>query len=448
MIPVKISFDGSGTLTVDESYTYPESACIINTHDTMTLNWRSTFKGVVSNGGLSVDGLGLLERGPGNFSLDTKIVQGDASLKVPCESEQVPNCTGPLPSGPQPSFDISGGGDHPGDLTAPISFEAQSATQSPVSTNCSGPVAVEAKNDIQVLESALPGAMTGRAELPANALLSGTASVPVSYSNAPDQVPASCPSGEQINSYIPNTSCSASMSWSGTVTFEAICGAAVESTDCVKKQVKEWAALLAQEYRQSAEKQLNPPWWKLLFGENQRTSRAVLKKHMFATIFFQLAIGEEEIAKDPPDQHYEQVAKPKPPRVAGLTALRGRAPATYRLLRKYLQAAGIFQAISTTQNRASGAYLALAQGAPGAADALAKQDAAELLYAKQGAALLRGQRRWALAAAAELRRIAAAAGKGRAHEAGALRRLASSLVSKPARRRDALAAATLAAIEG
>lgn len=89
-----------------------------------------------------------------------------------------------------------------------------------------------------------------------------------------------------------------------------------------------------------------------------------------------------EIANDPPDKHFRQVARPHP---AKLPALRGGTPAMRRLRSSYASVLGLSAALATTIDRASGAR---AEGSPQALD---QQNVAALGYARRLATLLSRQ---------------------------------------------------------
>ncbi|MGH2888807.1 MAG: hypothetical protein ACRDNJ_04175, partial [Solirubrobacteraceae bacterium] len=111
--------------------------------------------------------------------------------------------------------------------------------------------------------------------------------------------------------------------------------------------------------------------------------------------------------------------------------------------------AGLEAAVMTAQNRATGAFLVVSNGNVGAGGALTAQDRAVLRYAGQAAALLHGQHRRVLAAAAELRGIAATAhGRDSGRLRSSLRRLAAAMAAGPGARADGLAAAALSGIGG
>ena len=230
-----------------------------------------------------------------------------------------------------------------------------------------------------MLEKALPGALTAHGELPAKALLAGgTASVPVSYATAPTQVPGACPSGEQINKYVPNTSCSAAMSWTGTVSFQPDCGAQSQSVDCIKKKVKADATRAVAEYTQRAKddgfnSKVNCSGALGTLTKKEPGGKAFCAA-LTARKIYDLAqkYHYRQIANDPPDAGYAQVAKPRSP-VKQLGALRRLAPATGQLMKRYLRVAGLSGAVMTAQNRASAAYLALSGGDQNAAAPLASR---------------------------------------------------------------------------
>lgn len=452
-LPVKVIFTGNGTMTVDETYVYPASACIVSSNDTMALDWRSAFSGSLSdNGVLDVNESGTLEQGPGTFAITTTITQGDPSLEVPCESVTVTPCGGQIPTGAQPSFQLLLGSE----ISRPMVFEAQSATRGTIPAACQGPVQIELENDLTVLENALPGALAAHGELPAEALLNGPSyGVPVSYASAPSQVQGECTGGKRINAYILNDGCSASMTWNGMVTFALDCGAQNQSVDCFDKKTKEEAGRAAKAARRQAGEArlaynidcggIRTDLSKMI--DKGGGNLCTLEKEAYLSDFREVR-HLRMIANDPPASAYTKVAKPHVPKVKDGQGLRRFFPASYRWLRGKLTIDALTGAVMTAQNRASGALAALSKGRPGAAAALSKQDKAVLSYAKQAAHLLGGQRRRARKAASELRRAASGLrGKGRRLAKG-LRGFAAGIVSKQSVRGDKLAAAALRGIRG
>jgi len=440
---VRVIFNGSGTYTVDQGYAGPGGSCA--THDTMSLAWVATFDTQIENGQL--DGAaGSLAAGVG---------PGNASLQVsgPCADPKVGggSCTAALAEPLAPTLSVSG--------TDPAHVEAQSLPGSLTFSGCSG--AAQAPflgSDLSTLEAALPDALTATASLPLSNLDGGeTQTFPVSSTSAPGQVATSCTGVGRHGTG--NTGCSATLSWSGTLTVSRLCHKAGEPTggtpepNCIDKKTKEEAAQKAKEYaKDEKEERFN-------FKSNCTGFVGKLTKQERGGRYFCAGMAAKwvydsvqaqryrTIADDPPESGYTRVAKPRSPHVKGFAQVRRSLPATHRLMQRYLKIAGLLGAVTTAQNRASGAYAALSEGNGAAAAALERQDSAELAFAKRAAQLLRGQHRLTGPAAAELRRAASRLHGRHAHRlAKAMRKFAARLASKRSARADKLAAAVLTGI--
>ena len=253
------------------------------------------------------------------------------------------------------------------------------------------------------------------------------------------------------------TSCSQTMLWNGTVTITPDCSSDAarvggeSQPPCIKEKQKQEAEKTAQYY--AAQTPLDHFNYKvnctgeLAYGFNRSDPGAKgFCLALFATYEYDAFEqgAEQNIADDPPDPGFGHVARPRSPRLAHGGVLRRLLPATYRLLQREREVIGLSRAVMTAQDRATGALQALAGGSQAAGGDLAKQDRAVLGYAQQAVGLLGGQHRRALAAATELRRIAAAIHGPRSGRLRAgIRRFASRLVSQPAASADRLAAAAL-----
>ncbi len=463
-IPEKITFTGSGTMGVEETYLDQGSICELTTHDTMALGWTAVFHGSISAGGVfSLDSnVGSLEQGPGSFSIDTTDQLGPGGEEIvaeggeepPCAAQVIPSCQGPLPSAAPPTFEVVLGD---GEIAYHMVFDAQSATPGPFGAACPSPAKVEAENDVSVLEESLPGALTGHGEIPPEALAkSSSVSVPVSYSSAPTQVPEECSGAKKaINPYITNTGCSASISWSGTVTFTTDCGVKNQAANCFDKKAKEEAQKALEELgSQTRDDRLS---YKVNCGGiNLDLSKMIDKGGGTMCILMKAAwksdLREErhlrEVVNDPPSSAYTKVAQPHSAKVKRAGLLRRHFPASYRWLKAKLKIEALTGALMTSQNRSSGAAAALGRGDQSAAGPLAKQDKAVVAYAKQAAHLLGRQHRLALRAAGELRRVAGGLHGRPRRLAQSIRKFAAGLVSKHASRADKHAAAALRGIGG
>lgn len=463
-IPEKITFTGSGTMNVEETYLDSGSICELTTHDTMALGWTAVFHGSISAGGVfGLDGnVGSLEQGPGAFSIDTtdqlgpggQAIVAEGGREPPCAAQSIPSCQGLLPSAAPPTFEVVLGD---GEIAYHIVFDAQSATPGPFDAACPNPAKVEAENDVSVLESALPGALTGHGEVPPEALAkSSSVSVPVSYSSAPAQVPEECSGTKKaINPYITNTGCSASISWSGTVTFAADCGAKNQAANCFDKKAKEEAQKALEELGPQA-KDDRYSYKVNCGGINLDLSKMIDKGGGTMCILMKAAWKSDlrqerhlrEVVNDPPSSAYTKVVKPHSARIERAGLLRRHFPASYGWLKAKLKIEALTGALMTSQNRSSGAAAALGQGDQSAAGPLARQDKAVLAYAKQAAHLLGRQQRLAKRAAAELRRVAGGLHGRTRRLAPSIRKFAAGLVSKHASGADRHAAAALHGIGG
>jgi hypothetical protein len=156
-----------------------------------------------------------------------------------------------------------------------------------------------------------------------------------------------------------------------------------------------------------------------------------------------------KLAKARSGGHYWLVARPRTAQVGGLASVAGFSPATYQLLRGYLEISGLVAAITTAQQRAEAAFAAVSAGKPSAAGAIAKQDKAEARYIKRALRLIRGQAGIASVAASELRHLASGVtGKSGIPVRRVFRAVATSFTSPAETMADRLAAAALKAIGG
>lgn len=296
----------------------------------------------------------------------------------------------------------------------------------------------------------LPDALRAITSIPISQLDTGTITREVNshdpsvYELAPD-----CTAQAQAeNSEV--TSCSQTMLWNGTVTITPDCSSDAarvggdSQPPCIKQKQKQEAEKAAQEDRDCVETENNVIHTIRLGTKNRFMFKLRAASASMAAVFYGLERASQAIADDPPDLRFGAVARPHGPRLRGLAALRRELPATYRLIQRYQQIAGLLGAVVTAQDRATGAFQALFSGDQAAGGDLAKQDHAVLGYAHQAVGLLVGEHRLALAAATELRRIAAAIHGPRSGRLRAgIRRFASSLVARRAASADRLAAAVL-----
>lgn len=420
---VKVVFQGTGQYTVDQTYTGGGGQC--TTHDVWTLGWSATFTTTVDSSGALKGATGALTSGsPGSASMT---VGGICTYQ-----NTVPPCSAALstPSS-SPTLTVSG--------TDPERVEAQSIA-SAINFSCPSPQdGFIVGRDSSVFDAALPDAMSAVADIPSTEMTPGS-SFPVSSSNAPGQVAASCTGvGTPVSA---NSACTASLTWDGTITIAADCVSGTDSTAplCIRKRQKDEAQQAADNYEaahgrdQEAFKGLGcGP------GASNFDSREVALACAAASAMniydAQMASHYQQLANDPPDPNFGHVARPRPVHLPKLGAFTRAAPAFARLARNYAQVAALVQALVTAQNRASGALLAMADGNGGAPAALRAQDAAVRTCASKAERILRGQQAMALKARGQLRRL------GR-H----VRAVANTLAAARARQADRLALAALAGI--
>lgn len=443
LIPVKVTFAGSGTFGIDETYLSTGGECTVTTHDVMALDWQTTYSSVLGEDFVAGTS-GVVGRGPGTFAFTSQSFGRRGCDQV--APLGFPACSGAISAqGPAPAFEISGAS-----TSKPLPFHAQSVTGIGESA-CH----VGVDRDLSVLESVLPGALTANGTLPAHALDGGgTYTAHVSSAQADPPAPSNCAGSGRT---APGTiGCSSSLSWTGTVTFAPDCrkrgepASATAKPDCLSKKHKDEADKAAQEYTQQAKADaVSFNTLGCRHGVNlggYRNGQAGACSGMGIALAYESAMAQQyrQIAHDPPDAGYRRVVRARPPHVKGLKALRRFSSATYRLMRRYLKVAGLASAVMTSQNRATGAYVALLKGDEKAAAPLAKQDRAVLTYAAKAARVLDGQHRLARRASTELRH---AASHIHVHRLVAgIRSLAAALVSRRTTDADERAAAALRGI--
>ncbi|HET8535583.1 MAG TPA: hypothetical protein VFL73_00265 [Solirubrobacteraceae bacterium] len=414
--PVQVVFEGNGTYTIDQSYQASGGSC--STHDVGALTWSVSFQATIDNGVLQ-GATGELASGVGPGTLDFS-VSGICTY-----NNTVPPCStslSPSASSPPPALSVSG--------NDPQHVEAQSIAGTLTTSGCSSTDGPFVGRDLYFLNQSLPGSLTAVANIPRAALNSRYTSN-VSSADAPGQVTQDCTGqGPAASS---NTACTASLTWSGTLTVDVV-------PDCGKRENQALPFCIG---KAKADARRTAAFWHSTIKPpcSSGTLRGNGVGACIANSTYNAAASEQwlqylKIANDPPDPGYQTVARPRSPSVKGLALLRRFSPATYRLLRRYLKIGGLVGAVITAQERAAGALVAVRAGDSTAAAALARQDAAELSYDKQAVKLLRGQDRLARKAAAQLRQ----------HVGTLPRTLAARLTSKAAVRANRLGAAVLNAI--
>ncbi len=444
-VPVVASFAATGSATIDQTYVNDSGDCTVDTHDVISLNWRSQFDTTVEDG-RPQGAQGTLADGPGSLSV-TESAQGPIGCGIrglPCTAS-----LGAAPASPPPVLAVSG--------ADRIHLEAQSLTGRPLASGCDTVGAAQiAGRDLSVLADSLPDSTSAALNVPGSTSFLDF-SQPVGSGSAPGRIASSCLGvGHPATG---NTACSATLSWSGTLTLSRRChkagesGSGASAPNCIEDKTKKEAARAAKQYEhETKEAKLNytvqctGPIGALTKGDRGGKWYCLSLSAKFIYLSSQAA-RYQQIAKDPPDSNYTKVAKPHPPHAKGLSSLRRPVSGTYKLMQRYLKIAGLVGAVTTAQNRASAAYQALSEGNLAAAAALDQQDRAELAYAKRAALMLRGQHRFTRPAAAELRHLASTLRGSRSKRlAKAIRKFAGGLASKRAAKLDKRSAAVLAGI--
>lgn len=432
---MKVVFAGSGTFSVDETYESTGDDCTVQATDPMALSWDATYHTVIDHG-VVMAATGSLDSGPGSvaFSATSTGAEGCsevAPLAAPPCSVMMAN------TGPAPVLSVSG------DSTdSPIDVQVQSSTavgDQPACGGFGGPEFVG--RDLSILGAVLPGGLTAVATIPAGALGTGSYLTHVSSANALTQPSSNCvASGVTAQG---TEACTASMSWSGTLTFTEDCGYDVSvSMPCMKKQQKD-DAQEAEDYDDlQAQAQLNAQG--KCIG---RMRGGCWVFSPFVYYYMHESSEEKQIVDDPPDSNFKTVAKPHPLRLPGFARLSRQLAHVAALLGDYARITGLQKAVITARNRATGAYVAYYNGNGSASADLAKQNHALLKYAGEASRLLDGQHRRALKACAQLRMMASRIhGRGSHRRVSAIRSLAASLISNRAKIADRHAAAALSGI--
>lgn len=428
--PVQVIFSGSGTYTIDQTYVGPGGSC--TSHDVATLTWSASFQTTIDNGELqSATGELAAGIGPGNLAFTIAGTCIYKNIVPPCNTQLTFSSSTP------PSLTAGGS-----------KVEAQSIVGGLTAAPCEPTDAGFIGSDVSVLQASLPGSLTAVADMQSRSLAPGS-STSVSSSSAPSSVSSSCIAVGAHGTG--NTSCSASLSWSGTISIT--CGKGTEtgvtkpSTSgprpvCSKE--KHDAAKAAKHAGQEA-KDFETVYVVNCSGTNKLQQimlgvgnaltgfkKMCWESHSQWHVDAQEAKHYKEIAKDPPDRSYGAIASPHPPKLKGLQGLRRDFPANYKLMRSELRVAGLVGAVTTSLNRASTALSAVSEGEQAAASDVTKQEQAARSYAKHAAQLLASEHRLATKARDEWRRFASSLHGGlKARVAAAVfRRFAATLASK------------------
>jgi len=443
-----VTYQGTAQFSADGQDTC-ENECFSGPfHISDVFNWKATFRAVqlsASGASASAPAAGQQLTGGGDSS-DTFC---DDASSGDCEPQ---HCTGsfsaPDPGGPplMLSGQLSGSALIL-KVDAPWQPDPNSISVTAAICQAAGPY------------PQFPDALRAVTSIPISQLGGGTTTLPVTSSDpGVYRLPPDCTAQANADNE-EATSCSQTMLWSGTVTITPDCTSdaarvgGVAQPPCIKKKHKDEARKSASQYAKQEQEQAYV--YKVTgclkgTGPDQYTNGAAgacAGTALARTYASVMAQREQAIAADPPAPGYTHVARPHPLKGKRLGTLKHRLPTTYRLLRRYLQIGGLATAVLTAQNRASGAYQALAGGSQAAGGYVALQDKAVVRYARQAASLLAGQRKLARRARAELRRRASHLHGHRARRfARGMRRLASIIGSSRALSADRLAASALKGI--
>jgi len=393
LIPVKVEFAGSGTYAIEEQYV--GSSCTVTTHDPFALAWKASFTTVLTEGTLA-DTNGVLGGGPSTYSFSST---GAGAYCPQVAAIAFPACTADVPISGTPYFEAHGGG------KSPIEFKAQSLVTSG-SDSCEGVGTVDAAGrDLSIFAMLLPDAFTATGAIPPRALDTGAPyTVNVQGGQESGGAVGNCLGiGRPATG---NIACDATLSWSGTVTFKPMCAHKLgeKLPLCVKEQTKHDAAEAAKEYTEGASEQrieINEGLGCHTGGKREVKWACALAA---ARLLYddEMARRSQKVAKDPPSDSYKQVVKPHSLKLHGLGPLT-RFPHVIKLAKGYAKVAGLLEAILVSEDRATGAFLAMLKGDASATRFLLRQDRAVHSYAKQAAAILAGQHKLLLQAAAEAR---------------------------------------------
>ncbi|HUA12437.1 MAG TPA: FecR family protein [Solirubrobacteraceae bacterium] len=205
---VTLTFEGSGTLSMEN--TYPsrgeeeENEC--STNDTVELNWKTEYTGTVENGALKLAS-GLLKEGIGSMNLSGKC--------TPKEPEGGIACSGELDA-PDKGIAIEPGSTGGGISVRAISTDAFVGAPE----SCAGKAGASfAERDLSAFEPEGIGGATLAVihPMPREIQEGFTKSVSSGEGNSAS---VSC----LVDGYMPEgDQCSASFSWSGTITLTAAC---------------------------------------------------------------------------------------------------------------------------------------------------------------------------------------------------------------------------------
>lgn len=197
--PVQVTFAGSGTYTIDQTYQADGGEC--STHDVATLTWSATYQTTIEDGVLQpAPGSLAAAIGPGTLNFTIGGICTVNNIVPPCQTTLTQGSTAP-------NLIVSG--------DDPQHIQAQSLA-SGLTAGCAPTDVAFVGRDLFFLNQALPDAATGVIDIPQSQVTGGY-SASVSSATAPGQVVAACTGQGPAAST--NTSCAASLTWSGTVTI-------------------------------------------------------------------------------------------------------------------------------------------------------------------------------------------------------------------------------------
>jgi hypothetical protein len=210
--------------------------------------------------------------------------------------------------------------------------------------------------------------------------------------------------------------CSHTYSWTGQLIIRSACvQPGIDQTGdaplCVDKAKKEAADSAAFDVQFAAGIVRNPTFCPAgHYGHDRQMTDACYGQRFLVAGFQLAAAANRLVADDPPDPNYLAVAHPSTTKDPRAARVRRHLPRLARWIEGYAKATGLLEALATTQNRATGAFLAATQSGGSqpnipAKDALKSQDAAEQSYAREASAILRNQPKLARAAAREIRAL-------------------------------------------
>ena len=264
--------------------------------------------------------------------------------------------------------------------------------------------------NIHMPDPVLPDSLRAVTTIPVSAFDRGTVTKSVSSSDpGAYQTPSDCTAEAQADN--PDvTSCTRTNNWSGTLTITPDCasGTATGAPWCIKKKEKDDWAQSAKDWKarqtyldgMANMSECDKPAGTVNSDPENKWNCAA--QNIARGTAKSMAQADQNLANDPPDMTFDTVAQPDAVALHRLGPLKKHGKHFVTLETRYAKAAALMRALLVSQDRATGAFLAMSQGTD-ASSALAKQNAAVLSYARQAAKLLNGQGKIAAKAAREAR---------------------------------------------